>query len=446
MARVHLGFEVAFVSELTKQHRIFRYVDAAEGFLPFTAGDSDPVDQSYCQRVVDGRLPELMTDARDHPEACTLAVTTALPVGAHLSVPIRFNGEVFGTFCCFSRTPNPALDARDLNMMRLYADFVGRLLQRSVHDHRLTEQRRERIRAVLDQGLYSLVYQPIVHVVQNQLVGHEALTRFHPEPYRSPDQWFHEAAEVGLLAELELAVIRRALADLGRFPEGTYLSLNISPQTLSTGAIHEVLDGVPLERVMLEVTEHASVADYGVIADQLTSLRQRGLRLAVDDAGAGYASFRHIIKLKPDVIKLDASLVAAIDQDPVIHALAAALIRFAEETGSKVVAEGVERPQELHVLRQLKVNKAQGYLLGAPVPIEHIRSTPNRGPDRLLRQPLQCSVIGQLLVFSRTGARLGSYGAGVVPHSAAAMALAWRAIGSMKRLASPSTVMQSPRA
>lgn len=180
--------------------------------------------------------------------------------------------------------------------------------------------------------------------------------------------------------ELELAVIRRALADLGRFPEGTYLSLNISPQTLSTGAIHEVLDGVPLERVMLEVTEHASVADYGVIADQLTSLRQRGLRLAVDDAGAGYASFRHIIKLKPDVIKLDASLVAAIDQDPVIHALAAALIRFAEETGSKVVAEGVERPQELHVLRQLKVNKAQGYLLGEPVPIEHIRSTPKPRP------------------------------------------------------------------
>lgn len=113
----------------------------------------------------------------------------------------------------------------------------------------------------------------------------------------------------------------------------------------------------------------------GIIAEKLSSLRQRGLRLAVDDAGAGYASFRHILKLKPDVIKLDSSLVAAIDKDGGIRALAAALIRFAEETGSKVVAEGVETEQELQVLRQLKVNKAQGYLLGRPGPLETLKTT-----------------------------------------------------------------------
>jgi EAL domain-containing protein (putative c-di-GMP-specific phosphodiesterase class I) len=125
---------------------------------------------------------------------------------------------------------------------------------------------------------------------------------------------------------------------------------------------------------MLEVTEHASIQDYSVIAAKLAPLRQLGLRLAVDDAGAGYASFRHILKLKPDVIKLDASLVGAIDQDRGVRALAAALIRFAEETGSKIVAEGVETQEELNVLRQLNVNKAQGYLLGRPSPIEAVVS------------------------------------------------------------------------
>lgn len=125
---------------------------------------------------------------------------------------------------------------------------------------------------------------------------------------------------------------------------------------------------------MLEVTEHASIDDYAVIARKLEPLRQRGVRLAVDDAGAGYASFRHILKLKPDVIKLDASLVSAIDSDNGVRALAAAVIRFAEETGSKVVAEGVETEHELEVLRQLNVNKAQGYLLGRPSRLEELQS------------------------------------------------------------------------
>lgn len=119
---------------------------------------------------------------------------------------------------------------------------------------------------------------------------------------------------------------------------------------------------------MLEVTEHASVSDYSLIAAELAPLRRKGLTLAVDDAGAGFASFRHILKLKPDVIKLDISLIHSIDTDIGCRALAAALIRFAEETGSKVVAEGVETAAELHVLRELGISLAQGYLLGRPLP------------------------------------------------------------------------------
>lgn len=215
----------------------------------------------------------------------------------------------------------------------------------------------------------TIVYQPIIDLATRQLAGHEALARFAEEPLRPPDQWFNEAAALGLQERLELAVIRKALKGLAHFPARTYVSLNVSPQTILTGAIEAVLDGWPLERLMLEVTEHASVSDYPRLAAKIEPLRRKGLRLAVDDAGAGFASFRHILELKPDVIKLDISLIREIDLDSRRRALAAALIRFARETGSKILAEGVERDAELAVLRELRVSKAQGYLLGRPMPI-----------------------------------------------------------------------------
>ncbi len=364
--RTYLGLEVAFISELTSGLRIFRYVDSEKGFSPVQVGNADPLEQSYCQRVVDGRLPELMTDAQQNAEALRLPVTKQLPVGAHLSVPIHIGRDVYGTFCCFSRYPDSGLDWSDLAVVRLYAELVGRILQRTVWDQRLKLEQHQRLRHLLEQRLFQMVYQPIVHVGMNKTVGFEALTRFTAEPLRSPDHWFKEAAESGLGVELELAVIQSALSDLPKLPPDAYLSLNISPLTIMEGSVFEVLASYPLNRLMLEVTEHASIVDYGVIADKLAPYRQQGLQLAVDDAGAGYASFRHILKLKPDVIKLDSSLVAAIDKDAGIRALAAALVRFAEETGSRVVAEGVETQEELQVLRQLRVNKAQGYLLGRP--------------------------------------------------------------------------------
>lgn len=370
--RVHLGLDVAFISQFTAGQRVFRYVDSDAGFSPLRVGDGDPLEESFCQRVVDGRLPPLMCDARDNAEAMTLAVTSKLPVGAHVSAPIRVDGELFGTFCCFGREGKAALDAHDLELVQSYADFVSRVFARIARERQRTLGRHARIREVMDQRQFGIVYQPIFRIDSGQPVGHEALTRFTAEPLRSPDKWFNEAAEAGLQDALELAVIERALADLGRFPAGSYVSFNISPQTILGHPDLGIFDGHPLDRIMLEVTEHVSIDDYGVIAEALAPHRERGLRLAVDDAGAGYASFRHILKLKPDVIKLDSTLVAAIDRDTGIRALAAALVRFAEETGSKVVAEGVETEQELQVLRSLRVGKAQGYLLGRPGPIDSL--------------------------------------------------------------------------
>lgn len=379
--RIHLGMEVAFVAEFSEGRRIFRHVDGCTQHLTLCPGDSSPLEESYCQRVVDGRLPELIMDAGKLAEAVRLPITTELPVGAHLSVPIRFSdGTVYGTFCCFSTTPDESLNERDLNTLRLFADFAGRLLENQAKHLRACENKRGRIAAVLASRAYSVVYQPIVHLVENRVVGHEALARFSAEPLRSPDKWFAEAGEVGLQIELEIALIKAALQCFDQLPADGYLSLNVSPATILADVLGEVLEGQPLDRLMLEVTEHASVPDYGLLAEVLQPLRSRGLRLAVDDAGAGYASFRHILKLKPDVIKLDGSLIQHIDSDDDCRALAAALIRFAEQTGCKIVAECVETQEQLAVLRRLQVNKAQGYLLGRPQPLAELRGADDPAP------------------------------------------------------------------
>lgn len=369
--RVHLGMDVAFVSEFSNGKRIFRHVDSRMDNPPIRVGDSNPLDESYCQRIVDGRLPELIRDAALVPAALELPVTTALPVGAHLSVPIRLaDGTIYGTFCCFSVTPDPSLQERDLAMMRVFGDFAAKQIDRQLAADRARDEIRERIGSVLDDGRLNIVYQPVYHFEEDRVVGFEALTRFSAMPIRTPDVWFKEAAQVGLGEALEMAAIEAALRGLDRLPKDIYIAVNISPENVTSGAVARALAGKALDRIVLEVTEHVAIADYARFAAMLAPLRQKGLRLAVDDAGAGYASFRHILKLQPDFIKLDISITRDIDTDRTRRALAAALIRFTEETGSVIIAEGVETDSELDVLRRLHVNKAQGYFIGRPTPIE----------------------------------------------------------------------------
>lgn len=379
--RVQLRMDVAFISEFENGRRTFRHVDVKQrenDSGPPRPGMSHPLEESYCQRLVDGRLPELMPDTSREPEAAALPVTEALSIGAYMGVPIRFSdGRLYGTFCCYRNEADDTLNERDMGYLRLFATVAGRLLERQTRVRKSRAKMSARIRSVIDKAHFRVVFQPIVDVAAHRVIGYEALTRFDMEPTRPPDQWFEEADQVGMQDELEVTVIAKALEGLIRIPYPCYLylSLNASPATILNDALSTVLKGQPLERLMLEVTEHVSVDDYGKIAEHLAPLRQQGLRLAVDDAGAGYASFRHILKLSPDLIKLDSSLIRSIDSERNNRALAAALIRFAEETGSKIVAEGVETEAELAVLMELNGNNAQGYLLGHPVPIHQVNGS-----------------------------------------------------------------------
>jgi EAL domain-containing protein (putative c-di-GMP-specific phosphodiesterase class I) len=229
----------------------------------------------------------------------------------------------------------------------------------------------QRLRGILsDPQVLSMVFQPIIDVVNNEVVAVEALARFDVTPYRSPDVWFNEAHENGFGVELELLAITRALAELPMLPVSVALSINAGPQTVMAPGFHEAILGVPAHRVIVELTEHNAIDDYPGLVDSLRSLRQKGTRISIDDTGSGYSSLAHILKLAPDLIKLDRDLVSGIDVDPVRRALAAALVSFAAETGAQIVAEGVETEDELVVLRQLGLRYAQGYYLGRPVTLE----------------------------------------------------------------------------
>ena len=211
---------------------------------------------------------------------------------------------------------------------------------------------------------FRLVYQPIVHLDSGSLAGVEALCRF--TDGRSPEYWFSEFERLGSAADLDLAIIEQALADLPHLPEG-YLSVNLSPSTLRDPRLTDLLlsPGVPAHRLVVEVTEHARVADYLEAQRVLQALRKAGVRVAVDDAGAGYSTFRHILQLRPDIIKMDQSITRDIDTDPARRALATALVIFAGEVGAVVVAEGAETDPELHALRDAGIDRAQGFAISA---------------------------------------------------------------------------------
>jgi EAL domain-containing protein (putative c-di-GMP-specific phosphodiesterase class I)/CheY-like chemotaxis protein len=235
------------------------------------------------------------------------------------------------------------------------------------------------VRRLLDgKGLWML-FQPVIDLRGGNLIGFEALARFDPEHLNPPTEWFDRAAALGMLTELEMVTARSSFARLAGISPGVFLSVNVSPATLASPAFLEDISTVPGDRIVLEVTEHARVEDYDALNEALRKLRAHGVRLAIDDAGAGFASLQHIIRLAPEFIKLDIGLTRSIDADPVRRALATALISFAKEIGASMIAEGIETEAEFETLRSLGISSGQGFFLGEPGPLPR----PDAVPDPL---------------------------------------------------------------
>lgn len=208
-----------------------------------------------------------------------------------------------------------------------------------------------------------MVYQPLFDLPRLVPVGAEALSRF-PQGTPDPADWFRNAHSVGLGVELELAALSNAFPSLDEVTG--FLSVNVSSETVCSPKFGRMPAALPMHRIVIELTEHAPIEDYDTLNEALGPLRRNGLRVAIDDAGAGYACMRHILSIVPDFIKLDLSLVRGIDSDLPRQALAAALAAFAFTTDALVVAEGIETVAELATLERLGIHYGQGYHLGHP--------------------------------------------------------------------------------
>jgi EAL domain-containing protein (putative c-di-GMP-specific phosphodiesterase class I) len=222
-------------------------------------------------------------------------------------------------------------------------------------------------RLISGEGL-DVALQPIVDLATSEVVGAEALARFtdvdgNPIPTES---CFADAHALDIGTELELAAVRLALDRHGRLPDGQYLAINCSPQLLSGDELLPILAAHERRPIVVELTEHHAVEDYLSLGRSLDRLREHSIRVAIDDVGSGFSSFRHVTRVNPDILKLDRSLVMGIDDDPVRQSLAAAIVTFAADVGAVVVSEGIESEAELACLRELAVGLGQGFFLGRP--------------------------------------------------------------------------------
>ena len=213
----------------------------------------------------------------------------------------------------------------------------------------------------------SIVLQPIVDLSTSALIGMEALSRFLDG---QPHDVFEQARRQGSGPALEASAITAAMADR---PAGMMLSLNVGVDTLASPPVQAALAG-DLTGIIIEVTEHAEIDDDAEVMAAIEDYRRRGAVIAVDDWGKGYSDMGRLMHLRPDIVKIDMSLVHGIDSDFHVAAVRAA-VAWADSVGAKLCAEGIETEHQLETLRALGVHYGQGFLLGRPAPREGVTST-----------------------------------------------------------------------
>jgi PAS domain S-box-containing protein len=279
-------------------------------------------------------------------------------------VPLAREGKPYGLIAAGTTSEGPAKDlARRLPALLEFATVANAVLGPQLRE-RGSESQANALREMIAEGAVRTVFQPIVRLDTRAVVGYEALTRFGDGS--SPLQRFAEAEAAGLAVELERACLASAFSAARELPADRWLSVNLSPAALD--GLKSLASEVESDRALvIEITERQSIDDYSAAR---RSLRRHlpTARIAVDDAGAGFASLRHIAELRPAIVKLDIELVRNVHRDPAREALIAGMVHFAKESGCELIAEGIEAEPERRTLLRLGVTLGQGFLLGAPVP------------------------------------------------------------------------------
>lgn len=232
------------------------------------------------------------------------------------------------------------------------------------------------VRDVVSQGLLRIHFQPIVHMAEGRVFGHEALIRPQsPSPWTTPDTLFAAARQCGWTIELELECLRLALQAWARSAERGWLFVNLSAEALIQALMRDGLErvlrqarsaGLPLSCVVVELTEHEHVQNVDAIQQALSMLRRYGGSLALDDFGDGRSSLRLWSELRPEFVKIDKYFIRHVHETSHKLKTLRALQQLADTFGSRLIAEGVEDADELMVLRDLGMDFVQGYFLGRP--------------------------------------------------------------------------------
>lgn len=334
---------------------------------PLHVGRSLPAARSEAlrERASHGPWVENPVNMEGLPEGASNGSGNAPP--ARLLAPLHSGRSLVGVLAvAASRELDAARLATLLPTVVEYAALAGAIVGPDLLARQREVDLRRTIEAIVRRSAFKPVFQPIVDLESGRILGHEALTRF--ADGERPERRFADAEAIGLGVELEIACLGAALEHARSLPGEGWLSLNVSPDiVLASDVLREVVGGADMP-VVLEITEHVPVDDYGTFRAAIDRVGD-DVRFAIDDAGAGFSSFRHIVELRPDFVKLDIGLVRAIDSDPVRQALVSGMDYFALKTNCTLIAEGIETAAEKETLHSLAVELGQGFLLGRPAGI-----------------------------------------------------------------------------
>jgi EAL domain-containing protein (putative c-di-GMP-specific phosphodiesterase class I) len=377
LARTHLGMDLALLAAFTEDDEMVGVLDG-KAVTPALRREKElPVDRRRCELLLDGKVPALVADASRQRPRTSLGPGVAAYVAAPVQLP---GGTTFGILCCLARGRRPSLDDGSLRVIRLLAELAAQAIsQDDLTLQKRLEMTESTLGAIRDDGI-RMVFQPVFRLQTGETVGFEALARFPSEVRRPPRSWFWVARQVGLAVDLEVTALRKALQFLDRIPEPLYLSVNLFSETLLSMDLTGVFRDVPPGRVVLELAEHERLADSRSLIESVDRLRRLGARFAVDDAGSGFSSLRHVLRIQPELLKLDINLTHQVDRDPMQKMLVSSLASFAAEAGMVPSAEGIESGPQLEALREIGVVYGQGHLLGRPEPVPRIPSGSTRLP------------------------------------------------------------------
>lgn len=366
--RTEIGMDVAFIAEFHEGQRVFRYIDASETSPPVKPGDGDPIEHTYCQRVIDGQLPDIIFDVTSLPPEEQLAVAEDYKIKSYLCVPITLgNGKTYGSLGCIGHQPNWQIGEQDILLMsamaRVYGEWFESMEKAHEHQHAMAQE----VQAALSGDTLEVLYQPIFDITHHKAVGFEALARLRSKEGLSPLSLFKEAEELGHKVELELKAIRLGLQGLDYFRDAQFISVNASMETAISPDLPAALEHADMKRVVLEINDPMDLQIFSKVTKSLRALLNRGLRIALDDRALGTDGLKQLDILGPDIIKLHIRNVLQMKGDRLLKLQASPFSGFSEENACKLIVEGIETRQQLDTILEQGITHAQGYYLGAPV-------------------------------------------------------------------------------